>query len=240
MVAALTLIFLGAMAAPSFAHYMASSTLAVNSAVSGGDAEQQRGLKLSPQRIPSGSLSVLRKYLPSVIAIHKAENLSEEEAMIPVKSTFDISSPFIDPQMRFKLVRVIGEWLGTRYKYGGHSKRGVDCSAFTSAVMSETLDMKYVGTSRYQAAKFTPIHDTDSLQFGDMLFFTGRNRRSSRIGHVGIYLGNGVFAHSSTNHGVIYTHLSDGYYTERFRWGGRFAVKNDQPVREISRYRYVQ
>ena len=79
MVAALTLIFLGAMAAPSFAHYMASSTLAVNSAVSGGDAEQQRGLKLSPQRIPSGSLSVLRKYLPSVIAIHKAENLSEEE-----------------------------------------------------------------------------------------------------------------------------------------------------------------
>ncbi|MFN3781194.1 MAG: NlpC/P60 family protein [Candidatus Kapaibacteriota bacterium] len=43
------------------------------------------------------------------------------------------------------------------------------------------------------------------------------------MGHVGIYLGNGVFAHSSTGKGVIITHISEGYYGERFRFGGKLS-----------------
>jgi cell wall-associated NlpC family hydrolase len=207
--------------------------------LTGGEKAKDKRVQLSTQKIPSRSLAVLRTYLPQFVDIHKAENLTPESAYLPVTPKFDPSSPFIDPELRFKLVRTIGAWLGVRYRYGGRSKRGVDCSAFTSAVMSEVLDRKFIGTSRVQAAKFNPIQNLDSLQMGDMLFFTGRNRRSSRIGHVGIYVGNGVFAHSSSGKGVIYTHLSKGYYKERFRWAGRF-VSDNPPVREISHYRYVQ
>jgi len=170
------------------------------------------------------SLAVLRKYLPAYAAIYKTKSLNLNDAFVALPHNFDFRSPFVSPQLRVDLIRNIDKWLGTRYRYGGSSKRGVDCSSFTSAVMSETLNEGFRGTSRWQAQQFTPIFSIDSLQFGDMLFFAGRNRQSLRIGHVGIYLGNGVFAHSSTGKGVIYTHIFTGYYNERFRWGGRFVT----------------
>ncbi len=172
------------------------------------------------------AMTVLREYLPYLADVHEAKAGASDLRLIPVRSDFDTRSPFRHPQLRYDLVVNISSWLGTRYRYGGSSKRGVDCSGFTSAVVSNTLRTAFNGSSRVQAARFVPIFDTDSLQFGDMVFFTGRNKRSTRIGHVGIFLGNGVFAHSSTGRGVIYTHLSEGYYTERFRWGGRFVDAN--------------
>ncbi len=78
----------------------------------------------------------------------------------------------------------------------------------------------FAGSSRAQAQNVERV-ELHELQFGDLMFFTGRNRQSDKIGHVGIYIGNGVFAQSSTNSGVIYTHISSGYYSERFRYGGR-------------------
>jgi len=127
------------------------------------------------------------------------------------------------PELRAELIKNIDNWLGTSYRYGGKSRRGIDCSGFTSVVVNSTLDVSFSGSSRWQSKQLEPIFITDSLQFGDMIFFSGTNRRSPRIGHVGIYLGNGVFAHASSRRGVVYSHITDGYYTERFRWGGRFV-----------------
>ncbi|MFZ1730993.1 MAG: NlpC/P60 family protein [Bacteroidota bacterium] len=175
------------------------------------------------------AFSVLREYLPRYADILEAEIVRFEDAfyggssLLPIKTNFDPSSPFANPFMRLQLMQVINNWLGTRYRYGGHSKSGIDCSGFTSRVMTEALGRDFVGTSRNQAAQFTPITDVDSLQFGDMIFFTGTRRSSNRIGHVGIYLGNGVFTHSSTSVGVTFNHINDGYYSRRFRFGGRFT-----------------
>ncbi|MDH7514814.1 MAG: C40 family peptidase [Bacteroidota bacterium] len=167
---------------------------------------------------------MLREYLPEIADIHETKVKGKGFSYISVPVTFDSRSPFADPFLRYDLLRNIDKWLGTRYRYGGSTSRGVDCSGFTSAVMSATLRTTFAGSSHVQAARFTPIFSVDSLQFGDMVFFSGRNRKSNRIGHVGVYLGNGVFAHSSTGRGVIYSHISEGYYTERFRWGGRFIA----------------
>ncbi len=184
------------------------------------------------------ALSVLREYLPRYADVLEAETVRFEDAfyggssLLPIKTNYDARSPFTNPFMRLQLMQIISDWLGTRYRFGGRSKSGIDCSAFTSRVMTEALGRDFVGTSRAQAEQFSPILSVDSLQFGDIIFFTGTSRRSNRIGHVGIYLGSGVFAHSSTSRGVTINHLSDGYYSRRYRFGGRFT---NSPASDIER-----
>lgn len=168
------------------------------------------------------SISVLRKYLPDYADLHETKNAEVTRLYVSVPATFDYRSPFASSELRAELISTIDQWLGVRYRYGGNSHRGVDCSGFTSAVVSNTLDPDFRGNSRWQAQQLMPVFNTDSLQFGDLVFFAGRAKKSKRIGHVGIYIGNGVFAHSSTGRGVIYSHITDGYYTTRYRWGGRF------------------
>ena len=195
-----------------------------------GSQKEARISKAEKKRLArkERALSVLREYLPRYADILEAEMVRFEDAfyggssLLPIKTNFDVRSPFANPFMRLQLMQVINNWLGTRYRYGGRSKAGVDCSGFTSQVMTEALGRDFYGSSRVQAARFNPITNPDSLQFGDMIFFTGTSRRSNRIGHVGIYLGNGIFAHSSTSIGVTFNHITDGYYSRRFRFGGRF------------------
>lgn len=175
------------------------------------------------------AIAVLREYLPKYADVLEAQLVRFEEvffsgsSVLPVTREFDPRSPFVNPVMRLQLMQSIDKWLGTRYRYGGRSKRGIDCSGFTSKVMTETLGREFRGSSRMQARKFTPIFSLDSLQFGDIIFFTGTNRHSRRIGHVGIYLGDGVFSHASTSRGVTFNHITDGYYERRYRFGGRFV-----------------
>jgi hypothetical protein len=186
------------------------------------------------------ALSVLREYLPRYADILEAEMLRFEDAfhagdmIMPIRSDYDVRSPFTNPFMRLQLMQVIDKWLGTRYRYGGRSRAGVDCSGFTSKVITEALGVDFTGSSRMQARQFTPIKDVDSLQFGDLIFFTGTNRHSRVIGHVGIYLGEGLFAHSGSTRGVTFNHISDGYYTQRFRFGGRFIMP---PAADVDRSR---
>ena len=141
-------------------------------------------------------------------------------------NNFDRTSVFEDYFLRKKLIENINDWLGVRYRYSGRSKRGIDCSNFTSVIIKETLGKEIPAGSATQATLFKKIDDFENLQFGDLVFFSGRNRKSKRIGHVGIYIGNGLFAHSSTGKGVIYTHISSGYYEQRYRFGGRI-IKED-------------
>ena len=172
------------------------------------------------RRIPAAkSLALLRQYLPELTDIDKTNSNENDDVDLSLLG-YDFRSPFASSELREKLLTNIGRWLGTRYRFGGSSKRGIDCSGFTSAVISSTIGESFCGAAQTQARKVERV-EFDELQFGDLLFFTGRNRKSNRIGHVGIYIGNGVFAHSSTFRGVIYSHITEGYYSERFRFGGR-------------------
>jgi cell wall-associated NlpC family hydrolase len=173
------------------------------------------------------ALSVLREYLPEYADILETKEARTPVSLVSLPHNFDRRSPFASPKVRYDLLTNIESWLGTRYRFGGSSRRGVDCSGFTSAIMSHTLNESFLGSSRVQAHRFDAIFDSDSLQFGDMMFFSGRRRTSPKIGHVGIYLGNGVFAHSSTHTGVTFSRITDGDYSERFRWGGRFTTGTD-------------
>jgi len=161
---------------------------------------------------------LFQRYLPEYVDTSAVKEPWWRTAV--VTPDFDWRSPFYSSTIRHELLECIYDWLGTRYTYGGNSRRGIDCSAFTRRVMRSVLSVDLPRVSHRQGSAVVKIA-RDSLQFGDLIFFTGTNRNIRRVGHVGIYIGNGVFAHSSTGRGVIFSHLSDGHYQERFLFGGR-------------------
>lgn len=101
--------------------------------------------------------------------------------------------------------------MGTPYKYAGTTESGFDCSGFTSYVFEQfNIDLPH--SSKAQADKGYWIDKSD-LRPGDLVFF---NTGGSGISHVGIYIGDGMFAHSSSDRGVIKSSLDESYYKKRY------------------------
>jgi len=119
-----------------------------------------------------------------------------------------------------KLYEVIDEWWATRYHYGGTSKKGIDCSAFTGALMSQAYNITLPRTAKDQYGLCEKIQRND-LTEGDLVFFNTRGG----ISHVGLYLGNGFFVHSSTHNGVTINSLDDDYYNRKYIGGGRILQR---------------
>lgn len=92
---------------------------------------------------------------------------------------------------------------GVRYKWGGtNPASGIDCSAFVKLLYGE-IGIQLPRTAAEQAMVGTPVRRLEDLQPGDRLYFWSFKR--NMIGHTGIYLGNGFFEHSSSNHHGVAT-----------------------------------
>src|SRR5471030_2171457 len=115
-----------------------------------------------------------------------------------------------------KLFHFVYDWIGTPYHFGGTSKKGIDCSAFTKELYSQVFNMNIERNSRDIFSMVSPVKRYD-LKEGDLVFFKIHSRR---ISHVGIYLGNNRFAHASSK-GVAISSLDDAYYSRYFYRGGR-------------------
>lgn len=115
-----------------------------------------------------------------------------------------------------KLFQFVYDWVGTPYHFGGDTRNGIDCSAFTKELYSKVFNLTIKRNSRDIFSMVSPVR-RDELQEGDLVFFKIHSRS---ISHVGIYLGNNRFAHASSK-GVAINSLDDGYYSRYFYKGGR-------------------
>jgi cell wall-associated NlpC family hydrolase len=121
------------------------------------------------------------------------------------------------------IVREINRWSRVRYRMGGITHKGTDCSGFVVKVFQNSLTLQLPRTSREQAKVGERI-DRDELQFGDLVFFyKGVKKKAKRISHVGIYIGDGNFVHSSRHKGVGVDALSERYYSQRYALARRVA-----------------
>lgn len=123
-----------------------------------------------------------------------------------------------DPQ-HLELYRRAADWIGTRYRFAGNSKKGIDCSGFTKMLFKEVYDKDLARSSYIIANNVTKELTQEELQPGDLVFFTTRGR--SRINHVGVYLGDRQFVHASIKNGVVVSSLDEHYYTRTFKKAGR-------------------
>jgi len=124
--------------------------------------------------------------------------------------------------VRDKILLEIINYINSPYEYGGTTKKGIDCSAFTMNVFARSLDVKLPRTANQQFQIGAPVKKISELKFGDLIFFN--TTRRSFPGHVGIYLGSNLFAHSSFSLGVTISSLESSYYKKRFV-GGRRIIK---------------
>lgn len=102
-------------------------------------------------------------------------------------------------------------WQGTRYRHGGLSKKGVDCSGFTLLTYQELFGLALPRTVREQVKKGKKVPRA-SLKPGDLVFFkTGSFQR-----HVGIYVENEQFIHASRSKGVTISELNNRYWQKNY------------------------
>ncbi|MEK3884867.1 C40 family peptidase [Paenibacillus sp. PL2-23] len=113
-----------------------------------------------------------------------------------------------------KMDGIIDDLIGTRYSYGGTSVKGFDCSGFTGYVFGK-MGLDLPRRSVDQASVGTKVAKAD-LQPGDLVFFDTSGHNNGGISHVGIYVGDGSFAHASTSKGVTVDKLESSYYKSRF------------------------
>lgn len=116
-----------------------------------------------------------------------------------------------------RLMREISKYMGVPYLLGGTSGEGLDCSAYTMLVYRQALGRELPRTSQEQAKVGSPV-DSDDLKFGDLVFF---NTTGEPASHVGIYLGDDLFAHASVSFGVTISSLQSTYYKNRFEQARR-------------------
>lgn len=103
---------------------------------------------------------------------------------------------------------------GRRYRMGGTSRSGFDCSGFVRYILSSTEGVDLPRTAREQYYNGKPVSRED-LRPGDLVFF--KNTYKHGISHVGIYTGNGRFVHAANSHkGVREDSLDTSYYANHY------------------------
>ena len=109
------------------------------------------------------------------------------------------------------------EWKNVKYKMGGVSKTGIDCSAFTQKIYKDKFGIELSRSTKTQVNEGIEVAKSE-LQPGDLVFFkTGKTDR-----HVGVYVGNGDFMHASIK-GVIFTKLDKPFYKKNY-WTSRRII----------------
>jgi hypothetical protein len=149
--------------------------------------------------------------------IDTQEIVLEEETKDPVFQLANLPAKDKDYQDS-KLLAHINDWIGTPQRDGQNTKAGTDCSGFVQAVYQEAHDIELSRSSREMYRNDVERIKKSQLQEGDLVFF---NTYGSGISHVGIYVGDGQFAHTSTKKGVTIDAMDSPYYTKHYYASGR-------------------
>lgn len=115
-----------------------------------------------------------------------------------------------------KLLTSYSKWRGTKYAWGGDSKRGIDCSALTRRVYREVYSKELPRVSVQQIKKGRKVSHKN-LKPGDIVYF----RPEGRTNHTAVYVGNSLFINASSSKGVVMSSLKSPYWKRYFKYGVR-------------------
>lgn len=160
-----------------------------------------------PVAMPSVKRDLLNVAAKSEGSIESAEALQFKYSLL-----LDVEVELVK---NIHLLRIIDEWYGVKYLFGGTTKHGIDCSAFMQVLFTSLYGLGLPRTAKMQY-DFTRRISRTELKEGDLLFFNTRGG----VSHVGMYLVNNKFVHASVR-GVTISDMFDPYYAARLIGVGR-------------------
>jgi cell wall-associated NlpC family hydrolase len=144
----------------------------------------------------------------SAVSIENASNLQFKYALL--------MDTEVEQLQNLQLLKVIDDWYGTRYRLGGNSKDGIDCSALMQTFFTSLYGITLPRTAREQYNIAKKISRTE-IREGDLIFFN----TIGGVSHVGMYLQNNKFIHASSGGGVTISDIYDEYWLKKFVAVGR-------------------
>ena len=134
-----------------------------------------------------------------------------------------LEKPFTVPASKCDaIISTAKSFLGTPHSSGGLSKSGIDCSGLVYTAFNTHCSKDLPRVAQEMARCGTIISNLNDLRKGDLVFFTGTYNTSKFITHVGIYLGNNNFIHTSSSKGVSINSLKgSSYWESKFVYGTR-------------------
>ena len=167
----------------------------------------QQRLDVGTKLIIRGSNAIIEKPVPSEAVVSPIENR---------KDTTSVALPVASADLIEQLIQSASDKIGTRYRSGGTTTEGFDCSGLMCSTFA-AFDIKLPRTSIEQSSFGEKIND-ENVQKGDLIFFKTNGR--SRINHVGMVVevinDEIKFIHSSTHSGVIISSTKEPYYQRNF------------------------
>ena len=146
---------------------------------------------------------------------HRLDYDFRELAVAAIRLDMDI-----DLDDNHRLYIEASRWIGTPYRYGGKTVKGVDCSGLASSIYRTVYGKKLSKSAEEQRDKDCMKVLKKNLREGDLVFFHDGSK-GKRASHVGIYLKDGRFIHASSSVGVVVSSLNEKYYSKHWLQGGR-------------------
>jgi len=140
---------------------------------------------------------------------------TEQASSLQLKYSVLLNTP-AEEVRNTRMFEFIDEWYGTKYRLGGTTKKGIDCSAFSQYLFVAVYGISLPRTAREQYKLTNRISRTE-LKEGDLIFFNTRGG----VSHVGVYLQNNKFVHAAASEGVMISDIFDSYWVRRFIGVGR-------------------
>lgn len=143
--------------------------------------------------------------------------LSTFQAVIPVNTPTVSAATAVQGS---QIISTGAKYLGVKYKLGGHSPSAFDCQGFTRYVFNK-YGVHLPAGARNQSKVGKKI-SRNNLRVGDLVFFSTKatmkysSSSIKRIGHVGIYAGNGKIIHTYGKGGVKYTSLKSAWWSSHY------------------------
>lgn len=157
------------------------------------------------------------------VSIHQKATFPNNKLNVNKAKSIDVfntKSDYTSKQVKINnnLFDFYNNWEGVRYKMGGTSKNGIDCSGFVQKALKEKFNLTLPRSTGEQARIGKPIKKSE-LQMGDLVFF-----KTGRTNHVGIYIEDGKFMHASTKIGVTISELESDYFAKNY-WKAQRVFK---------------
>ena len=197
--------------------------------------------KEGPEKKAQSVENIIALQQARIASLPLAQTYSIQEVAPAVRRTYNSPLSYIPPRRYqraysaprvnpFVVVNKI-EWdakklLGKKYVWGATGPYTYDCSGFTQKIFRGAgINIPRVSRDQAKVGQFV---DYSHLIKGDMVFFDTHKKRTGKVTHVGIYLGNGNFIHASSGAKkiVIFNFNDKKYYKNRFLWGRRVINNN--------------